>query len=230
MTAIIYALFFIFFVGALVWIFLSTPASQLVGLLSKAVPLVLALVGGFLTLVGRGAIGIPLIAFALAWWRRTRAADPIQSNPDNTKYSTARSAVLEMRLYHDTGDMEGLILSGRHQGSWLSEMTLENLLDLYSEISEDFKTVALLESYLERQFPNWREFTDANTDNTNADRAGSEVMTRNEAYQILGLEPGASEQEIKKAWRNLMKGMHPDHGGSVFLATKINTAKDILLN
>jgi hypothetical protein len=230
MTAILSALLFVLFAGALVWLFLSTPASQLARHLSKVVPVVLALIGGFITLMGRGAIGIPLIVFGFAWWQRTRVTGPIRNTTDNTKYSTARSAALEMKLNHDTGDMEGRILSGHYGGKLLSEMKLENLLDLYNEILEDHKSAALLEAYLDRQFPQWREYTDANSDNMESGSSGSDGMTKREAYQILGLEPGASEQEIRKAWRNLMKGMHPDHGGSAFLAAKINTAKDILLN
>ena len=55
-------------------------------------------------------------------------------------------------------------------------------------------------------------------------------MTRQEAYQILGLEPNVSQEEIHQAWRRLIKGVHPDSGGSAFLAAKINTARDILLD
>jgi len=230
MTAILSALVFLLFAGALVWLFLSTPANQLVGLLSKVGPIVLGLMGGFLTLLGRGALGIPMIALGLAWWRRSRVMGPIGNGSENTEYSTARSAALEMRLNHDTGDMEGLVLAGGYEGKWLSQMTLENLLDLYHEISADQKSVDLLEAYLDRQSPQWREYGEAESEKRNAGGAGTDGMTRKEAYEILGLKPGASEQEIRKAWRNLMKGMHPDHGGSAFLAAKINTAKDILLN
>ena len=55
-------------------------------------------------------------------------------------------------------------------------------------------------------------------------------MTKEEAYQVLGLEPGASPAEIRKAWRKLMKSVHPDSGGTEFLAAKINAAKDVLLD
>jgi DnaJ family protein C protein 19 len=60
-----------------------------------------------------------------------------------------------------------------------------------------------------------------------APRSGA--MTRDEAYEVLGLHPGASEPEIKEAHRRLMRGAHPDAGGSDWLAARINQARDILL-
>lgn len=55
------------------------------------------------------------------------------------------------------------------------------------------------------------------------------ALTRAEAYQVLGLKPGATESEIRDAHHRLMKAAHPDHGGSDWLATRINEARDILL-
>jgi len=54
-------------------------------------------------------------------------------------------------------------------------------------------------------------------------------MTRDEAYQVLGLQQGASESEIRAAHRRLMRGAHPDSGGSDWLAARINQARDVLL-
>ena len=54
-------------------------------------------------------------------------------------------------------------------------------------------------------------------------------MTRAEAYEILGLRPGSSTQDIKAAHLRLMRAAHPDSGGSDWLAARINQARDVLL-
>ena len=58
---------------------------------------------------------------------------------------------------------------------------------------------------------------------------GAGAMTREEAFQVLGLQPGASEADIRAAHRRLMRGAHPDSGGSDWLASRINQARDLLL-
>ncbi len=60
-------------------------------------------------------------------------------------------------------------------------------------------------------------------------RARSGAMTRQEAYQVLGLAPGASEADIRAAHHRLMRTAHPDTGGSDWLAARVNMARDVLL-
>jgi len=226
------AVFYIILLGLLAtglgWLFLSLPAARLAQLLRIAVPAILVVLGGLLLLVGRGGIGVPLIAVGLAWWQRTRSAGRM-SGPASKK-STVRSAALEMELDHDSGEMDGRVLIGQHEGTWLSKLGEPELVELYTQVRSDLESAALLEAYLDRRFVTWRENTDANAGQGQGASPGSGSMTKQEAYQVLGLEPGASPTEIRNAWRKLMKTMHPDTGGSEFLAAKINAAKDVLLN
>eukprot|EP00294_Goniomonas_avonlea_P002546 CAMPEP_0114555364 /NCGR_PEP_ID=MMETSP0114-20121206/8711_1 /TAXON_ID=31324 /ORGANISM="Goniomonas sp, Strain m" /LENGTH=104 /DNA_ID=CAMNT_0001740487 /DNA_START=63 /DNA_END=377 /DNA_ORIENTATION=+ len=60
-----------------------------------------------------------------------------------------------------------------------------------------------------------------------SEKAGFEAdMSRKEAARILGLPPSARFEQIKEAHRKLMRLNHPDTGGSAFIATKINEAKE----
>lgn len=217
------------FAGLVVfWLLLNNPPRKSAALLTTAGPLVLMAVGGLLTLFKRGVIGLPLLFLGLSWWRRSRATRP--ATYSGGQKSTVRSTNFEMELDHDTGEIDGRILTGVMEGRLLSSLSQEELLSLYQEISSDTDSVALLVSFLDRYHPNWRDNVDPDSFGAQDNGSGSQGMSRKEAYEILGLEPGASQQEIHQAWRRLIKAVHPDHGGSAFLTARINTAKDILLD
>lgn len=63
----------------------------------------------------------------------------------------------------------------------------------------------------------------------NRPAAADTTMTKAQAYEVLGLAPGASDDAIKEAHRRLMRANHPDSGGSTWIATRLNQARDILL-
>jgi len=86
----------------------------------------------------------------------------------------------------------------------------------------------LLAGYLDRGNAGWREHAQGDA-NSAGWRPASGKMTEQEAYQILGIAPGASLDEITRAHRSLMKKLHPDQGGTTYLAARINEAKDVLL-
>ena len=141
--------------------------------------------------------------------------------------SRVRSAFLDMSLDHDSGELSGTILAGEHAGRSLGEFDLTQLLAMMPAF--DAESVALLESYLDRRFPAWRQNAQGNRTGGQRRSAAGGKMTTEEAYQILGLQPGASRDDIARAHRALMKKLHPDQGGSTYLAARVNEAKDTLL-
>ena len=144
--------------------------------------------------------------------------------------SRVRTSALAMELDHDTGEMEGEVLSGRFAGRLLSSLSLDEVMQFRLECEEAGpQTSALMESYLDRYHPDWREREGVESEAGQKGASGSSEMSREEALEILGLAYGATREEIRKAHKALMKQFHPDHGGSSYLASKINQAKDLLL-
>jgi len=141
--------------------------------------------------------------------------------------SRVRSRIFDMTLDHDTGSLSGRIVSGPNAGHSLEEFDLSQLLEMIPEL--DAESVPLLESYLDRRFPAWRQNAQADAAGGQRRPAPSGKMTDEEAYQILGLKPGAGRDEIGRAHRSLMKKLHPDQGGSTYLAARVNEAKEVLL-
>ena len=134
-----------------------------------------------------------------------------------------------MTLEHDTGEMDGRVLAGRHEGKRLSKLTLADLLQVGDDMRGDAESLRLLESYLDRAHPGWRDDVHADATQRQSAPPRPGAMSTQEAYEILGLQPGASAAEVRDAHRRLMKQVHPDIGGSSALAAKINEAKDRIL-
>jgi hypothetical protein len=145
--------------------------------------------------------------------------------------SGVRTETLEMVLDHDSGRMEGRCLKGRFAGRDLSSLRNAEVLQLLDEIGAiDPQGAALLEAYLDRRCRGWRERrSGASREESRQPRDRNDRMDRREAYDVLGLKPGAGEAEIRAAHRRLMMKLHPDQGGSTYLASRINEAKDVLL-
>jgi hypothetical protein len=141
--------------------------------------------------------------------------------------SRVRSAFVEMELDHDTGAMRGRILAGRHEGVTLDILDVATVVGFLPEVDEESR--ALLVAYLDRRQPLWRENAKGDTAAGHGNPRWSGKMTEEEAYQILGVQPGADAAEIGRAHRTLMKKLHPDQGGSTYLAARVNEAKDVLL-
>ncbi|HEY9013230.1 MAG TPA: J domain-containing protein, partial [Devosia sp.] len=124
--------------------------------------------------------------------------------------SKVRSRYLAMVLDHDSGTVGGRVVAGQFAGHDLIDLGEMETRALIDEIAGDADSVALLESWLDANRAGWREYFE---ETARAAGAGTATGSDEEAYAILGLQPGASAEEIKAAHRELMKGVHPDHGG-----------------
>lgn len=144
--------------------------------------------------------------------------------------SKVTTAILEMTLDHDSGVMDGTVLQGEMQGRALSDLSESDFIRLLNMCrSQDGDSARLLETYLDKRFgESWR--ADDTGPTQNASPEGSGELNKQEAYEILGLSPGATREEIIQAHRRLMQKMHPDRGGSTWLAARINEAKKCLLD
>jgi hypothetical protein len=202
----------------------------------------LKLIGGALALVAaaamlaRGRFDMAFLLGGLAAWLFGWSGIRIPgfhggAAPRPGSVSRVRSAMIEMELDHDTGDMNGSVLAGRYTGRALADLDEVDLRELYGECRRsDPDGVRLLEAYLDRRFAGWREHAEADADPGPRVRPQAGAMTEEEAYQVLGLQPGADADEIRRAHRTLMMKLHPDQGGTTYLAARINEAKDVLLS
>ncbi len=183
-----------------------------------------------------GWLTMLLVPLVLLWprLRRLRSMFSGLRGPSTGGSSDAETPFLRMHLDHDTGSMSGTVLRGRFAGMRLDELRPAELLALLRECrAEDEEGARLLEAYLDRVRSNWHD--EMAGDSARGDSARNEAppsgpdVSVDEAYAILGLRPGADADAIKAAHHRLMKQLHPDHGGTDYLATKINRARDVLL-
>jgi DnaJ-domain-containing protein 1 len=136
--------------------------------------------------------------------------------------SDVETAHLAMGLDHDSGRMTGHVKAGRYAGADLADLDLPDLLALMAELAAlDPDGAPLLEAWLDRSHPDWRQ-------NAPPPPPGG-PMDRAEALAVLGLQEGATIEQIRAAHRRLMRSAHPDQGGSDWLAARLNEARDVLI-
>ena len=187
-----------------------------------------ALFGALLPFLRRGLSLLAYLPVFQRLYRQFKGAQP-SARRHSGQQSNVETRFVRMTLDHDSGEMNGRILEGRYAGEDLQSLSLEQLLELLASYNrEDEESAALLRAYLDRVHgDSWQEEEQAQADTGTSGFSGD--MSRREAYDILGLDEGASEEQIITAHRRLMQKLHPDRGGSTFLAAKINQAKDLLL-
>lgn len=148
-----------------------------------------------------------------------------KASASGSQKSTVETAILRMQLDHDSGQLEGDVLQGPFKDWRLADLNRDQLNQLHAYCKEqDGDSLQLLENYLEQRFPG-ESFSSQRSTST----VSEGEMNRSQALAVLGLAEDASKEDIVTAHRKLMQKMHPDRGGSDYLAAKINQAKDFLL-
>ncbi len=205
------------------------------GIIALGLAAVLAMRGRFDMALALGGFGTWLLD--IDWRRYLPMGRTGSDGAAQGRVSKVRSRLIEMTLDHDTGVMAGMIVAGPEAGRAFETMSQQDLGVLAQTCAtEDPDGLRLLEAYLDRRFPGWRETADPHIHARSGQGHGGEqsgrrsgAITEQEAYEILGLQPGASENDIRQAHRALMKKFHPDQGGTTWLATRLNEARDVLL-
>lgn len=185
-------------------------------------------------LFARGTVGAASLALGLGLWlwgwkpQLGGGGWPGSAPKPSGQTSQVTTDHLDMEIDHDTGAMQGRILKGMFKSRTIGSLKPVELAHLWADCRfVDPQSARIVEAYLDRVHPTWRE--DMARGEREMASGPDGRMSSEEAYDILGLSPGASPDDIRQAHRELMKKMHPDRGGSTYLASKINEAKDVLL-
>ena len=174
----------------------------------------------------------------LPWISRFRAMNRQAENlrgPVAGQHVDRRTNFVVIYLNPETGDMDGRVLQGPQSGKLLSELSIDELVTLYeAALLEDVESASILEAYMDRMHgKSWRQKSlsmnaaDAPDDMLELLEHG---MSRSEAYKFLGLQPGASKNEIGNAFTNLTQTGHPDESIARDIKAKAKQAKSTLLD
>jgi DnaJ-domain-containing protein 1 len=205
--------------------------------------LILLLVTGklhFLAALGTGLVIFakrlfPLLRYVPFLKGLYQKAKATQSSGSSQR-STVETSLLKMTLDHESGNLEGELLATDNKGRYLSEFNLSELISLYGLAEKQYPdSIEVLAAYLDRLHGNdWREAANAGSysekNGQDSRPSDSSEITAHEAYAVLGLDQSATEEDVIAAHRKLMQKLHPDRGGSNYLAAKINQAKDLLVS
>jgi hypothetical protein len=181
----------------------------------------------FLMSRGAAVLGLPLGLLGV-WllWEPSRL--PGGTAPSQGQISSIVTDHLEVQLDHDSGEMTGRVRKGMFAERRIENMRAAELALLWQDCRfVDQQSAQILQAFLDRTHPSWQEDMARGEKEMSSGPNGK--MTEKEALEILGLKTGASEDEVRKAHRELMMRLHPDRGGSTYLASKVNEAKAVLL-
>ena len=213
---------------------------------AKALSRLAKMAGGFAALgvagllLVRGRMDMAALAGGAGAWLLGWSAPPgwlgrfapgLAGRSPSGPVSRLSSALITIEVDGATGRVTGTVLAGAAAGRSLDVLDGDALLRLRDEcLACDVEGLRLLEAYLDRRLPGWREHAERDPDGRRRPDLQRGAMTEQEAYEVLGLEPGAGADLVRAAHRTLMKKLHPDGGGSTYLASRVNQAKDVLLD
>jgi hypothetical protein len=221
--------------GLLLHWFLRAEPRQILRALRWGGLVLAAIVAIVLLATGQFQLLYVLAIFLVPWLMRARALRnrmKTARGPTAGQASEVRTRFVVMQLDHDSGGMDGVVQEGLFAGKRLSQLRLEDVVSIYRiALGVDQASAQVLQAYLERMHgDSWH--AEGGQESRSEARAGSASggpMSAAEARSVLGVGPGVTDAEIKQAHRRLMKQFHPDHGGSDYLAARINEAKEVLL-
>jgi len=202
-------------------------------------PAVFAIIGALMTQALR--FWPLLVRFAPGLAKHLGAGNPFARGASSPGTSQVRTPTILMTLEHGSARMDGEVLAGELAGRVLSALAANELVQLHAYCrSHDAEALRLLEAYVAREraaeFENAEDLGGrgagpANGDAASGDagRGGDGSMDLVEAADVLGIRPDADREVILAAHRTLMSRLHPDKGGSDYLATKVNAARTVLL-
>ncbi len=217
------------------WLGKASPAQR-----GRALKLIVlyGIAGALLLLVVTGRIPwmFAIISAAVPWLQRFLVAKQAwnmfksSQGPSAGKSSTVETVVLRMTLDHDSGDLDGEVISGPFSGRGLADLSEAQLLELLQDCrARDGQSAALLEAYLDRtRGDNWRTADEASDHGIPPNTPGA--MSVGQAAEILGVPADASNEEVTAAHRRLIQKLHTDRGGTDYLAALINEARDTLIS
>ena len=182
----------------------------------------IATVVPFAQRIGQFGRLFPWLASLFARARGSSTTGRYAKSDTDSRNTTTDSPWLRMTLHHASGHMDGEVRQGRHEGRFLSELTLSELTGLFGQL-DDYDSRRLLETYLDHHYPQWRHSDHERPSTPNVE------MTRSEALEALGLTDHATREDVITAHRRLIQKLHPDRGGSTYLAALLNRAKDVLI-
>ncbi|MGH7005995.1 MAG: hypothetical protein ACREIP_18785 [Alphaproteobacteria bacterium] len=211
----------------------GATAKQAKRWLWQSVAAVSALVAGYFLLTGRPAYAI-VPALGVLVGVIGVLIDLALGGPSKPHISRVNTRFLNLVLDHRSGQVTGDIVDGPFTGRRIESLRVDDLVELMMHYTrEDPESARLVEAYLDRTSPTWRDRYGPDgrpkPDSYSPTSRPGGPMTKSEALKILGLQLGATAEDIRLAHRRMLQEHHPDRGGDPDMAARINQARDVLL-